>query len=169
MQESPRGVGCTAGVLERPVERPCARGRPGARASNPEDALPSRRAACSNARKSIVEASVELFTEVPIWLQSGGEIRDREDIPGPIPLRGAVRFDIPLSREGFRLGQILHGAASSGISPVPCGAARAANYRQDGGSAEPSHRAPQAMQRRRRLWAHDSIPVALEQKEIRGW
>ena len=61
-------------------------------------------------------------------------------------LRGAVRLDIPLSREGFRLGQILHGAASSGMSPVPCGAARAANYRQDGGSAERSHRVPQAMQ-----------------------
>ena len=73
---------------------------------------------------------------------------------------------VPLSREGFRLGQILHGAASSGMSPVPCEGARAANYKQDGESAEHVERAPQAMQRR--LWAHDSIPVALEWKGIRG-
>ena len=62
--------------MERPVERPCARGRPGARASNPEDALPSRRAACLNARKSIVEASVELFTKGPIWLQSAKLVKN---------------------------------------------------------------------------------------------
>ena len=86
-----------------------------------------------------------------------GGIRDREDVTGPRSLRGAVRFDIPLSREGFRLGQILHGAASSEMSPVPCEGARAANYRQDGESAEPSHRAPQAMQRR--LWAEQSSPA----------
>ena len=46
------------------------------------------------------------------------------------------------------------------MSPVPCEGARAANYKQDGESAEHVERAPQAMQRR--LWAHDSIPVALE-------
>ena len=78
-----------------------------------------------------------------------------------------MRLDVPLSREDSRLSHILHGAVFSEMSPELCKGARAANYRQDRESAEHVPRAPQAMQRR--LWAHDSIPVALEQKEIRGW
>ena len=86
-----------------------------------------------------------------------GGIRDREEIPGPRSLRGAVRFDIPLSRDDSRLGQTLHGAASSGMSPVLCEGAREANSVQNDESAEPSHRAPQAA--KRRLWAEQSIPA----------
>ena len=74
-----------------------------------------------------------------------------------------IRFDIPLAREDYRLGRILHGAVPRMPRPVAYRAAREANSVQNDESAEPSPRAPQAMQRR--LWAHDSIPVALEQKE----
>ena len=78
-----------------------------------------------------------------------------------------MRLDVPLSREDSWLSHILHGAVFSEMSPELCKGARAANYRQDRESIGHVHRAPQAA--KRRLWAHDSIPVALEQKEIRGW
>ena len=78
-----------------------------------------------------------------------------------------IRFDIPLSREDSRLSHILHGEGTFEMSPELCKGARAANYRQDRESIGHVHRAPQAA--KRRLWAHDSIPVALEQKGIRGW
>ena len=78
-----------------------------------------------------------------------------------------IRFDIPLSQDDSRLSHILHGERPSEMSPEPCKGARAGNYRQDRESIGHVHRAPQAA--KRRLWAHDSIPVALEQKGIRGW
>ena len=105
----------------------------------------------------VVASAIAVPARQGAYALATGGIRDREEIRGLRSLRGAVRFDIPLSREGFRLGQILHGAASSGMSPVPCGAAREANAVQNDESAEPSHRAPQAMQRR--LWAEQSSPT----------
>ena len=74
-----------------------------------------------------------------------------------MPLRGAVRLDIPLSQDDSRLSHNLHGAASSEMSPVPCKGAREANSVQNDESAEPSHRAPQAA--KRRLWAEQSSPT----------
>ena len=53
-------------------------------------------------------------------------------------------MDIPLAREDSRLSRILHGEVSFEMAPVPCEAARAANYRQDGESAKQVWRAPQA-------------------------
>ena len=52
------------------------------------------------------------------------------------------------------------------MSPVPCKGARAGNAVQNAESIGHVDRAPQAMQRR--LWAHDSIPVALEQTRDKG-
>ena len=68
-----------------------------------------------------------------------------------------IRFDIPLSRDDSRLSHILHGESTFEMSPELCKGARAANYRQDGESAEPSPRAPQAA--KRRLWAEQSSPA----------
>ena len=66
--------------------------------------------------------------------------------PGGLMLGQAM--DIPLSQEDSRLSRILHGAVTFEMSPVPCKGARAANYRQDGESAEQVRRAPQAAKRR---------------------
>ena len=129
----------------------------GSSTCSPEVKYANRDGLAKGAYHMVVASAIAVPARQGAYALATGGIRDREDVRGPIPLRGAVRFDIPLSREGFRLGQILHGAASSGISPVPCGAARAANYRQDRESAEPSHRAPQAA--KRRLWAEQSIPA----------
>ena len=78
-----------------------------------------------------------------------------------------MRLDVPLSREDSWLSHILHGAVFSEMSPELCKGARAGNAVQNAESIGQVHRAPQAA--KRRLWAHDSIPVALEWNEIRGW
>ena len=124
---------------------------------SPELKFAYRDGLAKGAYHMVVASAIAVPARQGAYALATGEIRDREEIPGLIPLRGAVRFDIPLSREGFRLGQILHGAASSGMSPVLCEGAREANSVQNDESAEPSHRAPQAA--KRRLWAEQSIPA----------
>ena len=94
-------------------------------------------------------------------------MRDRGDVTGMYPEAMTIRFDIPLSQDDSRLSLVLHGEVPNEMSPVPCKGARAGNAVQNAESIGHVERAPQAMQRR--LWAPDSIPVALEQKGIRGW
>ena len=124
---------------------------------SPEVKYANRDGLAKGAYHMVVASAIAVPARQGAYALATGGIRDRRNVTGSTPLRGAVRFDIPLSREGFRLGQILHGAVSSGMSPVPCEGAREANSVQNDESAEPSHRAPQAMQRR--LWAEQSSPT----------
>ena len=79
----------------------------------------------------VVASAIAVPARQGAYALATGGIRDREEIRGLMPLRGAVRLDIPLSQDDSRLGHILHGAASSEMSPVLCKGAREANSVQN--------------------------------------
>ena len=86
----------------------------------------------------VVASAIAVPARQGAYALATGGIRDREDVTGSTPLRGAVTFDVPLSREDSRLSQNLHRAVSSGM--LQCHVEQLARPTLSKTTRAPSHR-----------------------------